>query len=44
MITAVRKTFDYFLSEKSYSGVHYKSLVNPVFTKIGVGVTVDESR
>lgn len=44
MITAVRKTFDYFLSEKSYNGVHYKSLVNPVFTKIGVGVTVDDSK
>ncbi|MDD2693311.1 MAG: CAP domain-containing protein [Candidatus Gracilibacteria bacterium] len=44
LIAAVEKTFDYFLSEKSYNGVHYKSLVNPVFTKIGVGVAVDESK
>lgn len=44
MIVAIRKTFDFFLSEKNYNGVHYRSLVNPVFTKIGVGVTVDDSK
>ncbi len=36
LITAIRKTYDFFLSEKSYNGVHYRSLVNPVFTKIGI--------
>lgn len=44
MIIAVRKTFDFFLSEKSYNGVHYKSLVNPLFTKIWAWVSVDESK
>ena len=44
IIVAIRKTYDFFLSEKSYNGVHYKSLVNPVFTKIGVGISVDESK
>lgn len=36
-IAAIKKTFDFFHSEKSYNGVHYRSMINPNFTKIGVG-------
>ncbi len=36
-IAALKKTYDFFYSEKSYDGVHYRSLVSPVFTKIGIG-------
>ena len=40
---ATRSTFDYFLSEKwkTYDA-HYRSLTQPLFTKIWLGVAVDE--
>ena len=41
MIAAVRKTFDFFMSEKSYNGVHYRSLIQSNFTKIGFSVQVN---
>lgn len=41
MIAAVRKTFDFFMSEKSYNGVHYRSMVQPNFSKIGFSVQVN---
>jgi hypothetical protein len=44
MIQAIRLTFDYFLSEKSYNGVHYRSLVSPYLSKIGIGITTDEAK
>lgn len=36
-IKAMRKTYDFFLSEKSYNWVHYRSLTNPNFKHIGIG-------
>ncbi len=42
MINAVRSTFDFFMSEKGKANApHYNSIVNPSFTGIGMGVTVD---
>jgi len=38
-IAAIRKTYDFFYSERSYNGVHYRSMVNANFTQIGVGFT-----
>jgi uncharacterized protein YkwD len=45
MISAIKKTFEYFRKEegKSYD-LHYKSLVNPYFTRIGIGLTTDDSK
>lgn len=39
-IKAIRKTFDYFYSEKSYNGSHYKSMVNKNFTDMGLGLAI----
>lgn len=42
MIDAVRSTFDFFMSEKGKANApHYNSIVNPSFTSIGMGLTVD---
>lgn len=38
-IKAIRKTFDFFYSEKSYNGVHYRTMISPNFTDIGLGLT-----
>lgn len=39
-IKAIRKTFDFFHREKSYNGVHYRTMVNKNFTEMGLGVAV----
>lgn len=36
-IAAIKKTYDFFYAEKRYNGVHYRSMVNPNFSKIGIG-------
>lgn len=44
IINAIRSTFDFFMSEKGKTNApHYKSIVNPSFTSIGMGLTVDSS-
>jgi uncharacterized protein YkwD len=40
LIRAIRSTFDYYMSEKSYNGLHYKSIVQPNFRKIGLDIIV----
>lgn len=37
-INAIKKTYNFFHSEKSYNGVHYRSMVSPHFRHIGVGL------
>jgi hypothetical protein len=41
MIQSIRSTFDFFMSEKwkSYDA-HYRSIVNPYFTKMGLSIIV----
>ncbi len=41
LITSVRSTFDFFMSEKGKSyDAHYRSIVNPYFTKMGFDIIV----
>jgi hypothetical protein len=40
LIASIRSTFDFFMSEKSYNGAHYRSVVSSAFTKIGLSVIV----
>ncbi len=44
LIDATRSTFDFFLSEKGSNGAHYRSLVNPQFTQIGIGVALSPTQ
>ncbi len=44
MLSAIRTTFDFYLREKSYNWVHYKSLINPNLSKIWVGISVDTTK
>lgn len=39
-IRSIRKTFDFFYSEKKYNGSHYRSMVNPNFVNMGLGLAV----
>ena len=36
-IDSIRKTYNFFLSEKAYNGVHYRTMINPNFKKMGLG-------
>jgi uncharacterized protein YkwD len=39
LITSIRSTFDFFMSEKGKSyDAHYRSIVNPYFTKMGFDI------
>lgn len=41
LISSIRSTFDFFMSEKGKSyDAHYRSIVNPYFTKIGLSIIV----
>ena len=44
MLAAIRTTFDFYLREKSYNWVHYKSLTSPYLSKIWVGISVDTTK
>lgn len=33
-IAAIKKTYNFFYNEKSYNGVHYRTMVNPNFTQL----------
>lgn len=47
LIHSIRSTFDFFMSEKGKSyDAHYRSIVNPYFTKIGLDIIIvpNESR
>ncbi len=44
LIGATRSTFDFFLSEKGSNGAHYRSLVNPQFTQVGIGVALSPTQ
>lgn len=44
LIAATKSTFDFFLGEKGKAyHAHYDSIVNSEFTKMGVGVAVDQT-
>jgi len=44
LIRAVRKTFNFYMAERlKPSQPHWKSLVNPEFRQIGLGIAVDEA-
>lgn len=40
LISAIRSTFNFYMSEKSYGGAHYRSIANPNFSKIGFNIIV----
>ena len=41
LITSIRSTYDFFMSEKGKSyDAHYRSIVQPYFTKIGMDIIV----
>lgn len=44
LIEAIRSTFNYFIAEegKAYRP-HWNSMVNPSFTQMGIGISVDQS-
>jgi hypothetical protein len=44
MITALKKWYNFFLSEKSYNWSHYKAIAHPIFDEIWVGVALIEKR
>jgi uncharacterized protein YkwD len=41
---ATRSTFDFFLSERGSNGPHYRSLVSPQFTMVGIGVALSPAQ
>lgn len=41
IIKAVRTTFDFFASEKKKNGVHWRSMMNSQYKKIGLGLALD---
>jgi hypothetical protein len=43
LIDAIRGTFKFYMSEKATNGSHYRSIVQPNFTKIGLSIQVDAS-
>ncbi len=40
LINSIRSTFDFFMSEKSYNWLHYRSIVQPNFSKVWLSVVV----
>jgi uncharacterized protein YkwD len=43
LTTAIRKGFNFFMSEKGKSSrPHYDAIINPEFTQIGIGIVVDK--
>lgn len=42
LIKAIKSTWSFYMKEQPYFGVHYKALVHPVFTTMGLGVAVNE--
>ncbi len=40
-IGSLNKVFDFFLSEKSRNGSHYKAVMSPQFKKMGVGIATN---
>jgi hypothetical protein len=41
LITAVKTTRDFFMSEKSSNGSHYKAITMSHFTQMGIGISID---
>lgn len=42
LIASIRTTFDFFLGEKNKANrSHYNTIVNPTFTKMGMGIGID---
>lgn len=39
----IKDGFDFFMSEKKANGPHYKAIIAPQFTKIGVGIATNPS-
>lgn len=44
LIKSIRKTYNFFYSEKPYNGSHYRSMTNKYFKWIGVDVVVDPAK
>jgi len=39
---SIRGTFDFFMAERKSNGVHFRSVMNRDFERIGLGVAIDE--
>ena len=44
LITATKKSFNYFMSEKSYNGAHYRAISHNLFQEVGVSAVVRNNR
>jgi len=38
LINAIKKWFDFFMSEASYNGAHYRAIMHPYFTEMGLWI------
>lgn len=43
-VTAIRRIFDYFVSEEADDGVHWRTLIHPRFSQVWVELTIDSSQ
>lgn len=43
-IAAIKSTYNFFYKEKTYNGVHYRTMVNPNFKHLGLGVSVKNGK
>lgn len=43
-IAAIKSTYNFFYKEKTYNGVHYRTMVNPNFTHLGLGVSIKNGK
>lgn len=43
-IDAIKSTYNFFYKEKTYNGVHYRTMVNPNFKHVGLGVSVKNGK
>lgn len=42
--TATQKTWNMFMKEQSYNGPHYRAMINPSFTKMGIDIQYNTSK
>lgn len=44
LIKQIKTTWDFFMSEKSRNGSHYRAITTSHFTQMGIGVVIDSSK
>ncbi len=44
LINTLKGSYDYFASEESTNGAHYRTMVNPYFKEVGVGMAISNSK